>query len=269
MKRSITWLAAVLALIGLAWVPTSVDFRTVENDTFEKGEFIKLRVHYGFINAGFCTMEVKPEPVYYKGRKCHHLVGKGYSNSTFDLFYKVRDVYESYLDEEAMVSWKFMRTIREGKFRSYSETEFDQKRNKAKYIDRKKQVKYYETPNNIHDVVSALYYARTAYDADDLKVGDRISLRNFIDRKTVNLEAELLAREVIKVEGHKYRTLKMKLTVEESGLITDGAQITLWVSDDKNKIPIRMKSDLAVGALKADLIEYENLKHPFDAKIEE
>lgn len=268
MNRNLFYFLTCLGIFCMSMSPEPGGLRTIENNTFQRGEFVKYKVHYGIINAGFCSMEVKPEPVYVNGRKCHHLVGKGYSNSTFDLFYKVRDVYESYMDEEALVSWRFMRTIQEGKFFSYTETHFEQDKRRAKYIDRKKQVKFYPTPENIHDVVSALYYARTVYDADALKPGDRISLRNFIDRKTVDLEAELLAREVIKVQGQKYKCLKLRLTVAESGLITDGASITLWVSNDKNKIPIRMQSELAIGSLKADLIEYRNLRHPFEAKID-
>ncbi len=261
-------LGLCLSLLMTAWTSRPIDFRQVENLTFNKGEFINLKIHYGLINAGFCTLEVKPETVKVNGRDCYHIVGKGYSNAAFDLFYKVRDRYESYFDTTALLSWKFTRYIEEGKFIAYSETHFDQLRQKARYIDRRKQTKFYETSENIQDVLSAYYYARTVYNPDDLKVGDRISLKNFIDRKTVNLEAELLAREVLKVNGVYYKTLKLKLTVEESGLITDGSKITLWISDDQNKIPIRMKSDLMIGSVKADLLTYKNLRHPFTAKID-
>lgn len=268
MKIRILILLSIFATLSIAWKAHKFDFRKLENQTFNKGEFIKMKIHYGLINAGFCTIEVKPETVKVNGRDCYHIIGRGYSNPTFDLFYRVRDQYESFFDTEALISWRFTRYIEEGKFIAYSETHFDQVRQKARYIDRKKQVKFYETPKNIQDVLSAYYYARTVYNPDDLKVGDRISLRNFIDRKTVNLEAELLAREILKINGQKYKTLKLKLTVEESGLITDGSKITLWISDDKNKIPIRMQSDLTLGSVKADLLEVENLRHPFDAKIE-
>ena len=268
MKIKILIILSVFATLSIGWIQREFDFRKLENRTFDKGELIKMKIHYGIINAGFLTMEVKPQTVDINGRQCYHIVGKGYSNSTFDLFYKVRDRYESFFDKEALISWRFTRYIEEGKFIAYSETHFDQTTQKARYIDRKKQVKFYETPQNIQDVLSAYYYARTVYDANDLKVGDRISLHNFIDRKTVNLEAELLKREILKVNGYKYKTLKLKLTVEESGLITDGSKITLWISDDKNKIPIRMQSDLAIGSVKADFLEVENLRHPFDARLD-
>ena len=101
-----------------------------------------------------------------------------------------------------------------------------------------------------------------------LQPGDRFPLRNFIDRKTFGLEAELIERETIKVEGQKYKALHMKLLIEEAGLITDGSKIEFWISDDANKIPLRIQSDLAIGSLKADLIETRGLRHPFEAAID-
>ena len=59
--------------------------------------------------------------------------------------------------------------------------------------------------------------------------------------------------KTIKIKGEAYKTLKMDLTIEEAGLITDGSTITMWVSEDENKIPIRSESKLVIGSLKADL----------------
>ncbi len=44
--------------------------------------------------------------------------------------------------------------------------------------------------------------------------------------------------------------------------------LTLWVSADKNKIPLRIKADLAVGSLRADLVQFKGLKHSFPIEID-
>lgn len=254
-----------LAFVCLSW--RGDDFYTVKNDTFHRGEFLKFRIHYGLITAGFATLEVKNERKIINGRSCYHIVGQGFTNPTFDVFYKVRDNYETFMDEESLLSHRFNRYIREGGFENYSETHFDQQNGKALYIDHKKRRTTYDVPANIQDVISAFYYARTRYDQDSLKPGDRISLHNFLDRKNFGLEASLLAREKIKIDGQWYNALKMDLLIEEVGLVTDGSTIVFWISDDDNKIPLRIQSDLAIGSLKADLVEYENLRNPFKAKI--
>lgn len=236
--------------------------RKLDNQTFQKGEFLKYKVHYGFITAGYATVKVGKQMVNVGKRPCYHICVENYTSSTFDSFYRVRDKYESFFDKDALLSLRFNRHIEEGKFTSYSETHFDHANRRARYINNKKQTSYYSVPSNIQDVISAFYYARASYDHDRLTVGDRLSLQNFIDRKTVALQAELLKREEIKIEGKKYQTLKFNLLVEEAGMVTDNSKIVFWITDDKNKVPVRIKSDLPIGSLKADLIAHENLLHP-------
>jgi hypothetical protein len=38
--------------------------------------------------------------------------------------------------------------------------------------------------------------------------------------------------------------------------------VKIWVTDDRNKVPIQLKADLAVGSLRAELEEYKNLIYP-------
>lgn len=257
----------LLLFIAVSWTDSGQDFRKIPNTTFGKGEFLKFRIHYGVITAGYATLKISEYYTYLNGRKCFHVVGKGQTSSGFDWFYKVRDQYESYIDAEALFPWQFKRHIREGGFESYTETRFDHAQQKAFYTNQAKKIIPFDVPENIQDVISAYYYARTVYDYDELKPGDRISLRNFIDRKTFNLQAEMIGRETIKVSGQSYKTIKMKVLIEDAGLITDGSTITFWASDDKNKIPIRINSELLIGSIKADLVEYANLRHPFTSKV--
>lgn len=256
----------LISLMLLAEASFGQGMRKLDNNTFRPGEFLKYRVHYGLITAGFATVKVGNSMVREKDRPCYHIVVENYTTSTFDVFYKVRDKYESFFDQDALLSLRFNRYIEEGKFISYTETHFDHLSHKARYINNKKQVSYYSIPQNIQDVISAFYYARTRYDNQRLKIGDRISLQNFIDRKTVALQAELKKREEIKVEGVKYKALKFNLLIEEAGMVTDNSKIEFWITDDANKIPIRIKSDLPIGSLKADLVESKNLLHPLSAR---
>lgn len=262
MNRSIFLFISLLVLSQL----TAFSPPRVENTSFTKGEFLKYRMHYGLVTAGYATVEVKKESQTVSGRKCHHIVGKGTTNSTYDWIFKIRDTYETYIDEETLVPWKFVRDIQEGDFKSHTVTQFDQNLNNAYYVDEQMKVTTYKVPSNIQDVISCFYSSRI-YDQNKLKAGDKIALTNFLDRKVYKLNAEFMKREVIVVDGVKYKGLKMKLLIDEAGMITDKANIHFWLSDDNNKIPLRIETELTIGSIKADLIEYKNLKNPFSAKI--
>lgn len=261
-----TLTSLLLAGLLLAAGP-SESLRSVDNHTFARGEWLKFRVHYGFVTAGYMEMEVKPYKAYRRGRPCYHIVGHGYTHPAFEWFYTLDDKYESYCDEEALVSWQFNRKIAEGSFRAYTETHFDHFSNQARYIDNQKGVRHYDVPVNVQDVISAFYYARARYDQRQLRVGDRIEMHNFIDRKPYELEAKLLKREVIEINDIEYRALKFDLLIEEVGMITDGSTIQFWISDDDNKLPLRIESELMVGSLQADLIDTRGLLHPMRSRL--
>lgn len=265
MKKiiSISLFCVAFVLIAATMLPP---LREVPNDSFHKGEFLKYRVHYGMITAGNVTVEVVPKTETVKGRPCYHIIGKGFTNSSYDWVYKIRDQYETYLDEKALVPWKFVRNINEGDFKSYTETHFDHTSGKVVYIDEQFKATNYTVPSNIQDVISAFYFARTT-DRNSLKIGDKIPLTNFLDRKVFDLDAQLLKRETITVEGKKFKALKMKLLIMESGMITDGSKIHFWISDDENKIPLRIETELAIGSIKADLMEYKNLRNPVTSLV--
>lgn len=256
------YIILVLLLLQAPFISGQTSLRQVENTAFQKGEFLKYRIHYGIITAGYATLSVKPKTYYIQDRACHHIVMQGFTHSGFDWFFKVRDVYETYFDESALVPWRFNRHIVEGGFESYTETHFNHFEQSAIYINQKKEEIQHQVPVNIQDVISSYYFARTFYDHRVLKVGDKISLRNFLDQKTFGLEAIMLEREEIEVEGKKFKAIKFELLIDESGMVTDGSTIVFWISDDLNKVPLRIESDLMIGSLRADLIEWQQLLHP-------
>lgn len=259
-------LPCLLALAAWAIIPPK-NHRIHANNAFQKGEFVKYRVHYGPITAGYATVLVSNETAMMNGRKCHKIIGEGYTAPSYDWIFKVRDHYESYMDEESLFSWKFKRKIDESNFHTYTETYFDQENRKVNFIGHDQKQHLYDTDENMQDPMSAFFYARAHYDHTTLKVGDKISLKQFESHKTIPLEAKLLKREVIEIEGVKYKTLKFDLMVGKAGLITDDSDIKFWLSDDENKIILRTEMRLYFGAIRVDMMAYSGLKHSFAAKL--
>jgi Protein of unknown function (DUF3108) len=210
---------------------------------------------------------VKKDPVMVKGRPCYHMVGQGISSKSFSLFFKVNDRYETFMDQESLMAWKFKRRIEEGSFRHYVEVEFDQEKHKAfERTAGQNHTTTYDVPAYIQDVVSAFYFARTQ-DYTNAKLGDLTKFQNFIDHKVHDLDVAFLGREVIDVGGIKYRTVKLKPLVREGGIFQHEGDLYLWISDDQNRIPVRVESGLVIGSIQVDLAKASNLRHPMTARV--
>ena len=76
---------------------TILGFDTQKPPAYDVGEWFKFRIHYGFINAGFATLEIK-EGIK-ENKKVFHAIGKGYTVGMSRFFFKVDDNYESYFDK--------------------------------------------------------------------------------------------------------------------------------------------------------------------------
>jgi len=235
---------------------------------FQDGEWFRFRMSYsGFLKAGNATLKV--DETTYKGKPVYHVVGKGWTTGAIKWFFKVRDRYESYFDKYTGLPYKFIRKIDEGGHTKDIEIEFDQEQNKA-YVDNKKHntQKVFTTEENVQDMVSAFYYLRNNYDTSTIKKGDMVSLNMFFDEENFNFKLKFLGRETIETEFGKVKTLVFRPYVMAGRVFKEQESLTLWVSADKNKIPLKVKADLAVGSLRADLEAFKGLKHSFQIQFD-
>ena len=229
---------------------------------FKKGEWLKYRVSYSnFFSAGNATLEVKNKT--YSGKEAFHVVGKGKTTGVISWFFKVRDNYESYFYKESLLPFHFIRKIDEGGHTRDKEIFFNQGTKKAVVIDNKyKTEKEFSLDGEVQDMVSTLYYLRDQ-DISKMKAGDEITLTMFFDQTNYQFKLRLLGREIIRTKFGKVATVKFRPLVQAGRVFKENESLTVWVSDDKNKIPLRIKASLAVGSMRADLNAYKGLANPF------
>ena len=236
-----------------------MSFVSSDSNNFKSGEYLQYRIHYGILNAGFATLEVKNTT--YEGKPHFHVVGKGSSSGAVRAFYKVDDVYESYIDQATNKPSKFVRNISEGGYTRDQIFTFDHDKKTVTINDRKEQkVTYKNFEGNIQDLLSAFYYLRN-YDTDNLKTGDFINLNIFMTDDTYRFRLKILGRETMNTRFGKIKTIKIRPYVQSGRVFKESESVTMWVSDDKNHIPIQIKAELTVGSLKADLHNYKNNKY--------
>ena len=235
--------------------------RKINNKAFKAGEVLHYRLHYGIINAGTAKLEVKKLDKKIAGREIYHIIGSGRSKGAFDWFFKVRDQYETYLDVDGVFPWMFVRNVREGGYKLKQTYKFAQNKNE---VDNGKG-KTFDAPSGVQDMLSAFYYARSI-DYSNAKKGEIFTIWSFVDDEIWPLKIRFLGREKIKVSGQKYRALKFCPVVQEGRLFKDENDVSVWISDDGNKIPLLASGKVFVGSIKFELISAKGLANP-SAKI--
>lgn len=226
------------------------------------GEWFKFRIHYGLVTAGFATLEVK-EGVQ-NNKKVFHTVGNGYSTGMTKLFFKVNDDYQSYIDKSTSKPYQFIRRINEGGYTKNQEGFFNQEKNTVLVKDYKDNTeKTFSVSENVQDIVSSFYYLRNHPNIDKLKIGESIIIDMFFDGEVVKFRLKYIGRELLSTKFGNVNTMIFRPLVQSGRVFKEEESLTVWISDDDNKLPLRIKASLAVGSLKADLESYKGLKHPF------
>ena len=242
-------------------IPEIEPIRKLNQTAFKKGEFLRYDVSYGYFSAATATLEIADFSKKINGRNTFHVVGKGKSAGALNWFFKVEDRYETYIDEEAILPWKFIRHVREGGYELDRDIRFDQYLNTATVTQNGD--KDYNVEPNTQDLLSAFYYARTL-DMQDAEIGQEFMINTFFDREMYPLKFKFLGSEVVTTDLGSFNCLKFRPMVEKGRVFKEEEDMTLWVSDDANKVPIRVKSDLLVGSIEMDLVEHKNLMSPLN-----
>lgn len=259
MKNLATILIAVFAFTATfaTGQNESNKLRTVNHSAFKAGEKLRYRLHYGVIDAGEATLEVNKTNKTVQGRPLLHMVGKGRTLGSFNWFFKVRDRYETYMDAQGVFPWMFIRRVDEGGFTINQDYTFKQAEEKVST----NEGKTFDVPFGIHDMLSSFYYARTL-NLDGAKIGQEFKMQMFIDNEIYPFKIKYLGDETIKTRKGKFKCHKIRPIVMEGRIWKQEEDLTVWVTADKNKIPVEIKTKIAVGSIKATLVGWEGLANP-------
>ena len=260
MKKITLLLLLIISISTLA--QTSVT-DSKHDFAFKEGEWLRFRMSYSnFLNAGFSTIEVKESSN--KGKPAFHIRGKGKSTGLVSLFFSVKDDYQSFIYKDSFKPYRFIRNIDEGGYTKNKDIWFDYDKNEATVKNIKKNtIEKYPIHSDIQDMLSSLYFLRNQ-NLTKLKEGDEIKLNMFFDQEIYKFSLRFLGKEVIHTKFGKVKALKFRPLVQAGRVFKEEESVTVWVSDDKNKIPLKIKASLAVGSLRADIDAFKGLAHPFN-----
>ena len=240
----------------------SIATLSAQEKAYGDGEWFKFRIHYGLLTAGYASLEVNSENL--NGKDVFHVKGFGETVGVSKWFFKVEDDYQSYIDSEKNIPYRFIRRIDEGGYTKDIQIDFDHTSNKALIFNKKHNTKEeLSFDENTQDMVSAFYYLRNRLDTENIVEGEYVDMNMFFDKENYKFRLKFLGRETLRTSFGKVPCLVFRPYVQSGRVFKESESLTVWVSDDKNKMPLLIKADLAVGSLKATLTQYKGLKHSF------
>ena len=223
--------------------------RNAPNGAWGLGEHLVFQIKYGFYKAGTATMSVVGEE-FVNGGVCHHIVTTAESNDFISAFYKVRDRVSSYIDKRGVFTRRFEKHLREGNYKSDRIVDFYHERLIA--LNTNKKYSVVEIKPYIHDILSALYYIRTK----KIEVGRDLVLDVYADGKVYPLKVIVHGREKIKVPAGTFNCYKVEPVLRSEGLFKQKGKLTVWLTDDEARMPVKMTSKILIGSIGSLLESY-------------
>ncbi len=240
-----------------------------ENTTFQPGEQIVYKLYYNWnfiwLSAGEVTFTVKETD------RNYHLSALGETYKSYEWFYKVRDNYQSFVDKETLLPRMSLVTIQEGKHTRYERVTYNQHGGSMEYMRGKTREQAEKTivplKGCMHDVLSTIYWCRNI-EIDQLEEGQKVPIRFFLDRETYPLKVTYRGIEDNKkIKGlGRFKTHVFHPQLVAGDIFNEGDEMTVWVSADRNRIPLMIESPVSVGSIKAVLKEYKGLKYPLSSQ---
>lgn len=225
------------------------------NTAFNAGEVLKYKVQYGIIKGGEASLSIGMVP---NGASyLYHIKAVAETVGVVGSMVTIRDIYESFVEIPSGLPVKAIRNILEHNYTFYDEYWFFQDSNYVQTISSGK----HEVPKGILDVLSAFYYARRYLFSNDLKKNQIIPMKAFFDDEIYDLDVKFKNTERIKTKFGKIKCHRFVPATNLKGTFTKEEQLQIWVTADKNYIPVKIRVKLPIGKLKCDLIDYQNIKN--------
>jgi len=265
MKKSILLLFIISVLFSS--FSFGQKLRKIDNQAFKRGERLEFKVFYdamltGKVTAGIAFLEVGKEKATMNERPVYYVKGEGWSKGAFNFFFKVEDKFESYFDEDALIPYRFVRKVREGGYKKDEDVRFF---HITQVASSNRKIKH--IPSNVQDVISAFYYARTI-DYSNAKKGDIFPIPFYLDDSVYTTAIQFDGRETIKTSLGTFRCLRFKPMVVTGNVFSNPYPMILWVTDDKNRLPVLGESAVVVGKVKFELTGYTNIANPLLSKTD-
>jgi hypothetical protein len=246
----------IILIVLFFLIPDITNSQSASNrKVYRSGETLKFQMYYGLVNAG--VIEMSLTPARFDGKQVLHAVATGYTTGLADRLFKIYDIYESYMDPETGLPYKAIRNISEGRYRYYNEVIYNRKNNTVE----SQLSGTHQVPSGIHDIVSATYKLRDTMQTIAFRGEEVIEIKAFFSDEVYPMVVRYQGTETIRTRKGTFHALKFAPVSEPGRLFKTEDDITVWFSNDRNYVPLRISLNMILGSVRVDLIEAIGLRH--------
>ena len=245
-----------------------------ENKSFKFGERVDYTIYYHLAGVWVGAGEVffKVDSMNIKGKEFYHFNSEGKTFKKYDWVYKVRDHYETYMNTETMKPLRFKRKVNEGSTHIREDYIFNYPKGIGYTLRQMDEEKPFvkdtvALPDCSYDVLSMIYVARNL-DYTNLNKGDKIPIKIFLDNESHDSYIEYLGKENLKIKNvGEFRCIVFSPLLIEGTIFNAGDGMTVYVTDDQNRVPLLIETPILVGSIKARVNNMDGLRFPLSSKI--
>lgn len=231
----------------------------------QPGETLIYKISYGFLTVGEARIETSPTTHMLKNVSCYKVDITGRTTGAVGLVAKVDDKWGSYLDTKDLLPIKNYRIVRENSYKRDEVTFFDYKKKNVRYhrydyeAGKFKDAQVFTFEKTVRDLIGGYYYLRQI-NYNSLSVGDTIHLAGFFEDEFYDFDILYKGREYVKTQFGKIAAIKLVPVMPNNKVFDGENSISLWLSDDENRIPLKAEANMFIGKAGCDIISYSNLK---------
>jgi hypothetical protein len=236
----------------------SQELKDINEPVFKSGEQLSYKLKYGFFTGAEAVLRVEDGDKKIDGHSTFHIIADGKTAGTFDVFYKVRNRYESYIDRSTLLPYFYTENRREGGYKHSDNISFDHTDDR---ITADKGV--FPFKGKVFDFVSAYYFAR-GIDISKIHIGDKFDMEYFLEDGIHTLTITYMGKEKVNCVLGTFNCLKFSPTIIPGRIFRKDSKLYLWITDDNNRIPVKAHVELIVGSVTMDLTDAKGLKYPLN-----
>lgn len=230
----------------------------IDEPAFKPGEKLNYKMKYGIFTAAEANIRVEETPLKFEDKPSYHIIAEGKTAGTFDVFYKVRNRYETYVDEQTIEPYFYAENRHES---NYKHTDIVVFNHRNHTIKAKKGI--FPLEGKVFDFLSSYYYAR-CIDVSKLQIGEKMDIQYFLEDGVHTLTITYMGKEKVTCSMGTFNCLKFNPTIIPGRIFRKDSKLYLWITDDGNRIPVKAHVELIVGSLNMDLTAASGLKYPLN-----
>jgi hypothetical protein len=267
IKKLVLFIVCVCCVVS-----SNAQSEKISNGVFGPGEEISYKVYYHWhflwLESGEVTFTTASRN--YHGIQAYYFTGTGHSYPKYDWFYMVRDTFQAYVDTFGFKPLRFARFSNEGSNHVHNDNLFDEIHHKVFYFSKDKANEFKRDSLNIpvsaFDPLAGIYFTR-CLNFSKAKINDTIPVTIYLDDHIYHIHIKYLGKEEQATKFGTLRCIKIKVSLISGTIFKQGEEMTVWVTDDANRLPVYVEAPIIIGSVRVELLSFSGLRNAMDAKV--